>query len=159
MPPLKKNEKTMLVVIGIVVIAFAVMDPYYLWKTKPEPELTEKQKQRKEQKEKQAADKGTVTQKRVIVGQIRFIPENPIPLKGWGRDPFVQARPDLDEEDILDKLRLSAISVQGDSRMALINSNLVRVGDIINGMKVNSILTDRVILTSGNRTYQLTWEK
>ena len=159
MPPLKKNEKRMLVIIGVIVIAFVVMDPYYLWKTKPEPELTEKQKKRKEQKEKLVADKETVTPKKTITEQTRFIPRDPIPLKGWGRDPFVQARPDLDEGSILDKLRLSAISVQGDSRMALINSKLVRVGDVINGLKVNSIETDWVILTSGNRTYKLTWEK
>ncbi|NQT35594.1 hypothetical protein HQ587_10425 [bacterium] len=159
MPPLKKNEKVMLVMIGIVVIVFAVMDPYYIWKTKPEPELTEKQKERKEQKEKLAAAKETATQKRTVTEQTKFIPKDPIPLKGWGRDPFVQARPDLDEENILGKLRLSAISVQGDSRMALINSKLIRVGDVINGLKVNSIETERVILTSGNRTYQLTWEK
>ncbi len=159
MPPLKKNEKVMLVMIGVVVIAFAIMDPYYFWKTKPEPELTEKQKKRKEQKEKLAADKETVTPKIAITKQTRFIPKDPIPLKDWGRDPFVQARPDLDEENILSKLRLSAISVQGDSRMALINSKLVRVGDVINGLKVNSIDADRVILASGNRTYQLTWEK
>ena len=149
----------MLVMIGVIVIAFAIIDPYYFWKTPPEPELTEKQKNRKEQKEKLAVDKETATPKKTITEQTRFIPKDPIPLKGWGRDTFVQARPDLDEENILKKLRLSAISVQGDSRMALINSKLVRVGDVINGLKVNSIETDRVILASGNHTYQLTWEK
>ncbi len=83
-----------------------------------------------------------------------------MPLVGWVRDPFVKGRPDLDEQALIETMKLGVISVLGNDRMALINSQPVRVGDNINGMVIDRIGTDYVILSSvRGRDYTLTWEK
>jgi len=161
MPPLKKKEKRMLIAIGILIAAFIVMDPYYLWKTPPEKPGSSKQKKadtgKKDAGEKEAKPVGKAARK--MTAETVKIPRERIPLEGWKRDPFVQARPDLDEADMISQMRLGAITVRGNNRMALINSKVVRVGDMILGMEVGSIETDRVVLKTGNRSYTLTWER
>ena len=82
-----------------------------------------------------------------------------VPFEGWHRDPFVQTRAYLDERVDLSDLKLGAISVRKQDRYALINSRVVRMGDIISGMVVDRIERDRVVLVSGGRSYTLTWER
>ncbi len=149
MPPLKKNEKVMLIAIVVVVVAFLILDPYYLWRTPPDKAVVVKKESKDKKSENGTAEADTgwsFSQERIS-------------LKEWGRDPFVQARPDLDVEALFGDLKLGVISVKGDDRMAMINSKSVRVGDEVNGLKVTSIESGRVILQSDEISYTLTWEK
>ncbi len=139
----------MLIAIAVVVVAFLILDPYYLWRTPPDQAVAAKKESKDKKSESGIAEADTVWP---------FFQER-ISLNEWGRDPFVQARPDLDTEGLFSDLKLGVISVKGDDRMAMINSKSVRVGDLINGLKVTSIESGRVILQSGEISYTLTWEK
>ena len=54
------------------------------------------------------------------------------------------------------KAKLSAIFVRNDSRQAIINGKLYRVGDFFQGQKVKSIHPTRVALIGAQGTYYLT---
>jgi hypothetical protein len=53
-------------------------------------------------------------------------------------------------------LNLRAITVTSDGASALINDQIVQVGDLISGKRVVSIEQDRVTLEQGGRTFTLT---
>ena len=87
----------------------------------------------------------------------------------WGEDPFVKNfRVDIsdtsqyvDEQDIvqLDKYVLSAISRRGeeenDNAVVIINKDILKTGDEIDGLIVEKILSNSVILTKSGRKYIL----
>ena len=158
MPPLKKNEKIMLILIGAAVIFFVVMDPYYIvWRTPPgaeaPPPLVQTVK---------TGVLGVMPAASAKGGPVRPVTElarEKIPLEGWGRDPFMRTRGVSDRVNRLDELRLGVISVRGDERYALINSRVVRVGDEIAGFRIARIEKDRVILTLDGQDYLITWEE
>ena len=102
MPPLKKNEKIMIIVILAAVAAFVILDPYHIIRPAPDKKAaSSKRKQAKKTDEtKSEVDDGAYTAER-------------IELEGWKRDPFVQTRPDLDQDAMISTLKLTAISVRG----------------------------------------------
>ena len=75
------------------------------------------------------------------------------------RDPFVRTRPYMDEIWKVSDMKLGAISVRQNDRYALINATIVRPGDEVGGMTVESIERDKVILSARGRSYTLTWER
>jgi len=159
MPPLKKNEKVMMVLVGAVLLGFVALDPYYLiWKKKPLPPAKGEAKPvaAATAAAGSAAGKGAVA---AAPQRTPTVAAERIALEGWRRDPFVQTRAYLDQQLDLSELKLGAISVRKQDRYALINSRVVRTGDIISGMRVDRIERDRVVLVSGGREYTLTWER
>ena len=149
MPPLKKNEKIMLVVIAAAAVAFLILDPYNLWR-EPAAETVAAKKDSK---------KNTSPVVSAAADTTWPFSQERITLNKWGRDPFVQARPDLDMDETISDLKLGVISIRGDDRMAMINSKPVRVGDRINGLRVDRIESGQVILSNSTLEYTLTWEK
>lgn len=71
----------------------------------------------------------------------------------WGSDPFVRDWMLMSE---VANLNLRAITVTSDGASALINDQIVQVGDQISGKRVVSIEQDRVTLEQGGRTFTLT---
>uniref|UniRef100_A0A7V3PSA5 Uncharacterized protein n=1 Tax=candidate division WOR-3 bacterium TaxID=2052148 RepID=A0A7V3PSA5_UNCW3 len=71
----------------------------------------------------------------------------------WGSDPFVRDWMLMSE---VANLNLRAITVTSDGASALINDQIVQVGDLISGKRVVSIEQDRVTLEQGGRTFTLT---
>jgi hypothetical protein len=74
----------------------------------------------------------------------------------WGRDPFAQiireagvkkSRQPVAESNIF---RLSAISYMGNNSVALINDNVVKIGEQLAGYTVSSIEPRRVILSKNS---------
>ncbi|MGB3941450.1 MAG: hypothetical protein WBK96_08160 [Candidatus Manganitrophaceae bacterium] len=80
----------------------------------------------------------------------------------WERDPFVlPARPSGEtagndiEKETGKSLFLNAIIHQEDGGTAIINHQIVREKDRIEGMTVREILSDRVILQDGSKEIEL----
>ncbi|MEO0075229.1 MAG: hypothetical protein ABIK31_03880 [candidate division WOR-3 bacterium] len=70
----------------------------------------------------------------------------------WGTDPFV--RDWVISEEISD-LKLSAITQSGSKAYALINNQIVEVGEMIAGKKIIAINRDNVVLQQGDRKITL----
>ncbi len=158
----KKREKIMLGLIGVGVAVFLILDPYYfIWKDPPVPEETTAPivVQKISDIEQTKVKKGAQSTGQISKGRIMKEYEK-IDLEGWRRDPFVQGRPDIEDEELIASMKLGIISVRGNDRMALINSQAVRPGDDISGMKVDRIEANYVVLSSVHGLeYILTWEK
>jgi len=151
MPAMKKNEKIMIILILVAVAAFVILDPYHIIRS-DDSDTTKKSASRQKQVKEKASEK--------IGGETDLSGEmERISVSGWKRDPFVRTRPDLEEDALISTLRLSAISVKGEDRMAMINSKPVRVGDTIKGLEVRKIESGKVTLQSGENSYTLTWER
>lgn len=71
----------------------------------------------------------------------------------WGSDPFVR---DWVLSSEVANLNLRAITVTTNGASALINDQIVQIGDEINRKKVIQIEPDRVTLEQGGRTFTLT---
>lgn len=80
----------------------------------------------------------------------------------WGRDPFILPVP-LPEQALLNRVEddagkafsLSAIIYRNGEGAAIINHRILRLGDRIEGMMVQEILSDRVILREGSKIMEL----
>lgn len=80
----------------------------------------------------------------------------------WGRDPFIlpvrpseQAPLNSVENETGKSFSLSAIIYREGEGAAIINRRILRRGDHIEGMKVQEILSDRVILSEGSKRMEL----
>lgn len=75
----------------------------------------------------------------------------------WGRDPFVlPAQPAGTTEGAPPgTFSLSAIIYNNGRGAAIINSGIVRKGDRVEGMAVEEIYPDRVVLSEGSRILEL----
>ncbi len=71
----------------------------------------------------------------------------------WGSDPFVR---DWVLSTEVANLNLQAITVTATGASALINDQILQVGDEISGKKVIDIKEDQVTLEQGGRTFTLT---
>jgi type II secretory pathway component PulC len=75
--------------------------------------------------------------------------------KAWGRDPFVRTKA-LEAGYRTSSLELKGISIGTDKRgFALINQDIVRVGDKIEGCEVLSIEKNRVLLQKNGQSFYL----
>jgi hypothetical protein len=70
----------------------------------------------------------------------------------WGGDPFVR---DWVMTSELAEMNLSAITIGGDKAYALINNQILEVGDQISGKRIIEIQAEQVILEQGGRTFTL----
>ena len=75
-----------------------------------------------------------------------------LPPETWGADPFVRDWVMVNE---LANLRLKAITLGGDRPYALINDQILQIGDEISGKRVAKIESDNVTLEQGGRTFTL----
>lgn len=75
-----------------------------------------------------------------------------LPPETWGTDPFVRDWVMVNE---LANLRLKAITLGGDRPYALINDQILQVGDEIGGKRVAKIESDNVTLEQGGRAFTL----
>ncbi len=71
----------------------------------------------------------------------------------WGSDPFVRDWILFNE---VANLNLRAITVTSGGASALINDQILQVGDEISGKRIVSIEADKVTLEQGGRTFTLT---
>ena len=70
----------------------------------------------------------------------------------WGGDPFVR---DWVMTSELAEMNLSAITIGGDKAYALINNQILEVGDQISGKRIIEIQDEQVVLEQGGRTFTL----
>jgi hypothetical protein len=75
-----------------------------------------------------------------------------LPPETWGSDPFVRDWVMVNE---LANLKLKAITLGGERPYALINDQILQVGDEISGKRVVKIEADNVTLEQGGRTFTL----
>lgn len=75
-----------------------------------------------------------------------------LPPETWGADPFVRDWVMVNE---LANLRLKAITLGGERPYALINDQILQIGDQIGGKRIASIESDNVTLEQGGRTFTL----
>ncbi len=167
MPALKKTEKLMLAGIGVMVVVFIAMDPYYfIYRDPPEiatavPVAGAKPGAPTAQTAKQPAAKPTKPGKgsKEEVDATEIVDNRPkrepVVFNNWGRDPFVQEKRSYDDVQVISGLTLNGISRKGEDSYALINKQIVRVGDAIEGLTVSRIEPDRVLLSKGGQTYVL----
>ncbi|MDP8217326.1 MAG: hypothetical protein P9M03_01230 [Candidatus Theseobacter exili] len=88
-----------------------------------------------------------------------------LPYPEVERDPFASPLKPSEELQILEKslievkedigMTLTGIVLRGKSSSAVVNREIVRVGDIIEGKKVIAIEKDRVVLSDGKKKYIL----
>ncbi len=79
----------------------------------------------------------------------------------WGRDPFVR----FDDSDRLAEgnlgptnLRIEGIISDKSRALVIINGGFYRKGDTIDGFVIDQILSDRVMLLKGDKSYILRME-
>lgn len=75
-----------------------------------------------------------------------------LPPETWGADPFVRDWVMVNE---LANLRLKAITLGGERPYALINDQILQIGDEISGKRIAKIESDNVTLEQGGRTFTL----
>jgi hypothetical protein len=75
-----------------------------------------------------------------------------LPPETWGADPFIRDWVMVNE---LANLKLKAITLGGERPYALINDQILQVGDEISGKRVAKIESDNVTLEQGGRTFTL----
>ena len=75
-----------------------------------------------------------------------------LPPETWGADPFVRDWVMVNE---LANLRLKAITLGGERPYALINDQILQIGDEISGKRIATIESDNVTLEQGGRTFTL----
>jgi hypothetical protein len=75
-----------------------------------------------------------------------------LPPETWGTDPFVRDWVMVNE---LANLKLKAITLGGERPYALINDQILQIGDEISGKRVAKIESDNVTLEQGGRTFTL----
>jgi hypothetical protein len=75
-----------------------------------------------------------------------------LPPETWGADPFVRDWVMVNE---LANLKLKAITLGGERPYALINDQILQIGDEISGKRVTKIESDNVTLEQGGRTFTL----
>jgi len=75
-----------------------------------------------------------------------------LPPETWGMDPFVRDWVMVNE---LANLKLKAITLGGERPYALINDQILQIGDEISGKQVVKIESDNVTLEQGGRTFTL----
>jgi len=75
-----------------------------------------------------------------------------LPPETWGTDPFVRDWVMVNE---LANLKLKAITLGGERPYALINDQILQIGDEISGKRVVNIESDNVTLEQGGRTFTL----
>lgn len=73
----------------------------------------------------------------------------------WGRDPFLLTRTPT---TLSLGLRLSGVIFDEQGGYAVINDQICRIGDEINGNKIVDIKQDRVILNDGSKDIELRLE-
>ena len=161
MPAMSKRDKVLFAIIGASIVLFTVMDPYYfIWRSPPVAGGGGGDGGGKIETKVSSAV-SAVKQSLGIErpsGPVRRLRDlKRMEFEGWGRDPFVQMQRGETYYKALDKMKLSGISVRGKNRFALINSEIVKPGDIIGGMKVVTIERDKVILSMDGNNYTLTW--
>ena len=76
--------------------------------------------------------------------------------KDWGRDPFVITQAPVSHSSVL---ALGGIVYDEKDSYALINNQLLHIGDEVNGNRVVDIQQDRVILNDGNKDIELKLEQ
>ncbi len=70
----------------------------------------------------------------------------------WGSDPFVRDWIMINE---LAEMNLNAITIGGDKAYALINDQILEVGDKISGKRIVLIEEEKVVFEQGGRTFDL----
>ncbi len=145
-----KSQKRLLILLGLVLL-FAIYDiiankedylAVYFGKSSPEqavaaPEQTSEKSQNKQERDQY--------------------------LKNWGKNPFKQAdhkpQPKPQKKKPVRRkttLTLRAISYQQKGSVALINDQVLKVGDVISGYRVQKIEPKQVILIKNGNTKVLT---
>lgn len=152
--PISKSQKRLFVVLGIVA-AYAVYD------------LTTSKKAAEPASPPTEARPTPVAEAAVVPVET---PVRPRALAAsfatWKRDPFrgqISTGSRVNLENVVESLlipkmanfNLSAISKKGDAAFALINDQVVGVGDQINGFRVIEIRHDKVILQKNNFTFNV----
>lgn len=161
------RQRILLIILGVVILL-----AIYTFFIRPKPaavrtisstkaRVTDKAKQIKEQAQTKTPTKEIA---KVIKEPVKPVtktstakPESTIvetqEEKGkWGTDPFI--RDWVLGSEITD-LKLKAITESGIKAYALINDQILEVGEVISGKRIVTIEKDKVILQQGTRTFTL----
>ena len=147
MAKLEKRERNLLIVLGIIVLAGAIdfainTDDYLKYYGSTDKKVEVK------------------TEKKIQTNQIIDDQNKFTKYETWGRDPFYDPstmvkrtvyKPKV-QEVILD---LKAISFSEGKSVAMINSQIVTVGDVVEGYTVKSIEPKQVIIEKDGQTKTL----
>jgi hypothetical protein len=145
-------RQRILVLLGIAVAVLAL----YTFAFRPQPELRGVSAAAAEAtgakaKAVQPAPTATDTAARAAATTGALTPKV-LPPETWGTDPFVRDWVMVNE---LANLKLKAITLGGEHPYALINDQILQVGDEISGKRVVKIESDNVTLEQGGRTFTL----
>jgi len=158
------RQRILFIILGVVVLL-----AIYTFFLRPKPKTPPRAAQTRSRtasrvsqaKEKVAAQTNvkeavkSVTQpiKSILEGETAPVVTEKVSDKGrWGADPFV--RDWVLSEDIKD-LKLKAVTQSGSRAYALINDQILEIGEIIQGKKIVAIDRDNVILEQGDRRFTL----
>lgn len=145
-------RQRILVLLGIAVAVLAL----YTFAFRPQPELkgvsaaaAEATGAKAEEVQPAPAATDTTAKPAEITGALT---PKVLPPEIWGADPFVRDWVMVNE---LANLKLKAITLGGERPYALINDQILQVGDEISGKRVAKIESDNVTLEQGGRTFTL----
>lgn len=153
-PKLSKTQIRLFIVLGIL-LAYAVYD---LATARPKPAAKEKPKKTV------PANSSAAEQIAAAAAPVKSAPA--MTFASWKRDPFkkrieINSRVSIGkmvESLVIPKMtnfNLSAISKNGKKSYAIINDQIVGVGELVNGFRVVEIQTGSVILKKNDFTFTL----
>lgn len=156
LPIMTKSQKRLFLILAIVV-SYAVYD---LLTAQPKTKIASKQNS-SQTDESKLGDSGSSTAVVQSVVPVSF------PVSEWRRDPFRKKVVNPDPFNLsqvmgtilvpkLGNLRLTAISRNGNKSYALINDQIVSIGESMNGYKVVDIQSNQVILKKNDFSFTLT---
>ena len=150
-----KSQKRLFILLAIVA-SYAVYDL-----------LTSEPKNKKPATDKavQSVDAQKAQDPSSAVSNVQSIPVN-FPATGWKRDPFRRDKENISRanlnkviESLLSQrpgnLHLTAISKNGNQSYALINDQILSVGEIIDGYRVAEIRAANVVLKKNDHSFTL----
>ncbi len=145
MANLTKSQKRLLILLAIV-LAYAVFDVSRNWDT---------------YMGFYKGKKGTVHKKKNSTTRDASLKIRKVEYtKDWNQDPFYVAVKTKPRKRVVRRrtvsFHLKAISFAGDNSIAMINSRIMKVGDVINGYRLVSIQPKRVVLQKGTEKKVLT---
>ncbi len=148
-------RQRLLIILAIIIVVVLVLT---LTQSKPKSKIPERRAVAKEKTPTEkipkvaGAEKPAPTEKEVKKQEKSIAQTMPEREEGWGEDPFVRDFSFITE---IRDLQLTAITISESRSYALINNQIVGVGDEISGKKVIEIEKDKVVVEKGGRRFTI----
>lgn len=159
MQKLKKSEKRLLIMIGILVIVFLIMDPYNFFGAPEPPKSAPEQASATTTPEAQPTPTTAKPTARATGMQRADSLSNALAILSgktmWEHDPFFAEIIADAENPNTSQFHLSAVSIVKNDKRVILNGNILGVGDDLDGWRIVEIRPDGATISRQGNTQRL----